>query len=309
MGRRALSGDPRSAGVLAGFDPSGDARDHRCRRAADRGRHLCRTLSIAGAPARRRAHVHKYRRAGAADRADRLFDRAGAGQPDRAQLQARHLHQFRQSARSLRTGIAGGDAARRHSVRHYAVGARRPRRAARQHRPRLPRRYRVEDGQQGSDAAAARGAVVRSERRRDRDRGGRRASLRHGAERRTFGARRTAARGSHHRAGLQALCARHHAAETRHVARRGWRGIGNQTGTMGAVGGFIRKIRRRDPAAAVDRHCTLGRRARGQGFYCRAGSDRRRTGYFVVRRLAGVRGAEEARSSFRGARSREPGNR
>ena len=36
---------------------------------------------------------------------------------------------------------------RRHSVRHHAAGARRTRRAARQHRPRLPCRYQTEDGQ------------------------------------------------------------------------------------------------------------------------------------------------------------------
>ena len=89
----------------------------------------------------------RYRRDGAADGADRLLDRAGAGQSDRAQQPARHLHQFRQSARSLRAGAAGGDARRRHSVRHHAAGARRPRRAARQHRPRLPCRHQTDDGQ------------------------------------------------------------------------------------------------------------------------------------------------------------------
>ena len=73
----------------------------------------------------RRAHLRRFRRDGAADGADRLFDRAGAGQSDRTQLQARHLHQFRQSARSLRPGAAGRDARRRHSVRHHAAGARR----------------------------------------------------------------------------------------------------------------------------------------------------------------------------------------
>ena len=66
---------------------------------------------------------------------------------------------------------------------------------------------------------------TQAQRRRNRDRGGRRASLRHGAERRIVGARRTPARRSHHRAGLQALCARHHAAEARHAARRRRRGI------------------------------------------------------------------------------------
>ena len=114
---------------------------------------------LAGAAAHRRARLYQYRRAGAADRADRLFHRAGAGQSGRAQQPARHLHQFRQSARSLRPGAAGRDAGRRHSVRHHAAGARRTGRAARQHRPRVPRRYRAEDGRQGPDAAAARGVA------------------------------------------------------------------------------------------------------------------------------------------------------
>ena len=86
--------------------------------------------------------------------------------------------------------------------------------------------------------------------RRNHHRRGRRASLRHGAQRRTAGARRTPARGHRDRAGLQALCARHHAAEARHAARRRRRGTFDQAGAMGAVGGSVRQIRRRDPAAA-----------------------------------------------------------
>ena len=88
----------------------------------------------------------------------------------------------------------------------------------------VPRRYQTEDGQQGPDAAAARGVAGRRRRRRNHHRRGRRASLRHGAQRRIAGARRTAARGNRDRAGLQALCARHHAAEARHAARRCGRG-------------------------------------------------------------------------------------
>ena len=38
------------------------------------------------------------------------------------------------------------------------------------------------------------------------------------------------------RAGLQALCARHHAAEARHAARRGRRGLVDRARTLGAVG-------------------------------------------------------------------------
>ena len=95
----------------------------------------------------------QFRRDGAADGADRLFDRAGAGQSGRAQLQARHLHQFCESARPLRAGAAGRDARGRHSVRHHAAGARGARRNARQHRAGVPCRHQTEDGSQGPDAA------------------------------------------------------------------------------------------------------------------------------------------------------------
>jgi allophanate hydrolase len=54
-------------------------------------------------------------------------------------------------------------------------------------------RHQTEDGSQGPDAAAAR-ALPTGARRRNRHRRGRRASLRHGAERRIAGARRTPAR-------------------------------------------------------------------------------------------------------------------
>ena len=131
-----------------------------------------------------------------------------------------------------------------------------------------------------------------SQRRRNHHRRGRRASLRHGAQRRTAGARRTPARGDHDRAGLQALCARHHAAEARHAARGRRRGTFDQAGAMGVVGGSVRQIRRRDPAAARDRHDTAGRRPRREGIYGRARGDRRRARYFRVRRLARVHGGE-----------------
>ena len=138
----------------------------------------------------------EYRRAGAADGADRLFDGAGARQSDRAQLQARHLHQFRQPARPLRPRAAVGDPARRHSVRHHTAGAGRPGRAARQHRPRVSGRHETDARRQGRGAAAACGSLREPERRRNRDRRGRRASFRHGAQRRIEDARRTVARGN-----------------------------------------------------------------------------------------------------------------
>ena len=79
-------------------------------------------------------------------------------------------------------------------------------------------------GSQGPDAARARCVAGSGRQRRNHHRRGRRASLRHGAQRRTAGARRTPARGDRDRAGLQALCARHHAAEARHAARGRGRG-------------------------------------------------------------------------------------
>ena len=54
----------------------------------------------------------------------------------------------------------------------------------------------------------------------------------------------------------------------------------------------VRKIRRRDPAAAVDRHHPARRRPRREGLYRRARRDQRRTRHFIVRRLARVRGGE-----------------
>ena len=93
--------------------------------------------------ASRDARVPDDRRAAAADRADGLHRRAGAGRSDPAQQPARHLHQLRQPARSLRPRGAGLDAAGRHAVRHHAARAGRTRCAARLDRPRLPRRHRA----------------------------------------------------------------------------------------------------------------------------------------------------------------------
>ena len=127
-------------------DPSGDARDHRGRRAADRRRHLCRALSAAGAAPRRRARASPISTRIVLPTAPTAYSTAQVlANPIELNCQARHLHQFRQPARPLRAGAAGGDARRRHSVRHHAAGARRQRRAARQHRPRLPCRHQTDD--------------------------------------------------------------------------------------------------------------------------------------------------------------------
>ena len=77
-----------------------------------RGRCVRGVLPARGAAARARPRLPRDRCAAAADGADRLYGRAGAGRSDRAQQPARHLHQFRQSARSLRLRVAGRDARR-----------------------------------------------------------------------------------------------------------------------------------------------------------------------------------------------------
>ena len=84
------------------------------------------------------------------------------------------------------------------------------------------------------------------------------------------------------RARLQALCARHRAAETRHAAGRGRNRIVDRAGSLGAAGGGVRHIRRRDPAASVDRHRAPGRRPRREGLSGRAGRGRRRARHLRI---------------------------
>ena len=66
----------------------------------------------------------------------------------------------------------------------------------------------------------------------------------------------------------------------------------DQAGAVGVVGGSVRQIRRRDPAAARDRHGTAGGWTRREGICGRARRDRWRARYFIVRRLARVHGGE-----------------
>ena len=133
VGRRALSHRARADRLLAGIPASGDAADHSRRRARHGRRRLRRLLSARGTAARARSHLPLDRRAGVADGADDLYDRASARRSDRAQQPARHLYQFRQSARSLRRSRCRPRCGRRHAVRRDAAGAR----AART--PRSPR--------------------------------------------------------------------------------------------------------------------------------------------------------------------------
>ena len=223
VGGRALSRDPRS---LLASSPDAMHPVTReiiaARRAADRRRYL-RRASTGCEELRRVAEraFAEHRRAGAADGADRLHRRAGAGRSDPAQQPARHLHQFRQPARSLRPRGAGVDAAdgMPFGITLLAPGGQDAQLASigrvvpRRHRTaaRRPRRCR-------SRRCAA--LPPRTRRRRNRDRGGRRASVRHAAQRRIAGARRPPAGSDRDRAGLPALCARrHHAAKAGPAAR------------------------------------------------------------------------------------------
>ena len=83
---------------------------------------FCRAVPARRPALHRAAHIRIHRRDGAADRADRLHRRTGAGEPDRTQQPQRHLHQFRQPAGSVRPRRTRSDARRRHSVRHHAAG-------------------------------------------------------------------------------------------------------------------------------------------------------------------------------------------
>ncbi len=80
-------------------------------RALERGRCVCGVLQAGGSAPRARSHLPQHRRAAPADHADRLHGRPGSGRPDPAQLTARHLHEFRQPARSGRPRGAGEHAA------------------------------------------------------------------------------------------------------------------------------------------------------------------------------------------------------
>ena len=95
-----------------------------------------------------RARLCQYRCAGTADGADRLFHRAGAGQSVDS-TPARYLHQFCQSARPLRAGVAGGDTARRYSFGITLLAPAGHDAQLRLDRPRLPCRYRTCDGRAG----------------------------------------------------------------------------------------------------------------------------------------------------------------
>ena len=102
------------------------------------------------------------------------------------------------------------------------------------------------------------------------DRRGRRASVRHGAERRIEGARRTAARGDQDRAGLQALRAETTPPKPGMLRVEAGKGASIELElwalSAAAFGKFVAAI----PAAAVDRHHPPCRRPRREGISRRA---------------------------------------
>ena len=211
--------------------------------------------------------------------------------PIAAQQPARHLHQFRQPARPLRPRRAGGDARGRHAVRRHAA------RAGRHDDARWRRIGRAFHADDRTAARRARHGRSRRSRRSPTGprageiaaRGGRRASFRHAAQRRA--ARRSARASSSGRTTaprLSALCAcRHHAAEARACcasAPAQGAAIDVEVWALPAEG--VRPLRRRRPAAAVDRHARPRRRPRGQGLSGRGRGDRAARATSPLRRLA-----------------------
>ena len=235
---------------------------------------------------------------GAADRADGLLDRAGAGQSGRAQQPARHLYQFRQSARSLRPRAAGVDAARRHSLRHHAARAGRTRRALASIGRVFHADTRLAIGAKklaqpplaplpastgGEIAIAVVGAHL--------------SGMALNGELKSLGGRllETAITAPDYR--LYALSTSPPKPGMLRV--EDGEGIGDRAGSLGAVGTGLRQIRRRGAAAAVDRHRPPGRRPQRQGLHRRTRSPRRRARHFLLRRLARVYGGSSGGVSCR----------
>ncbi len=278
------------------------------RRAADGGRYVRLALSLAGAAAHGRAHLCRSRRDGAADGADRLFDRAGAGQSDRTQLARLGTYTNFVNLLDL-CGLALPAAMRADGI-PFGITLLAP---------------------AGRDAALASiGRVFHADTKLKMGAKGLTQPALAALPAATSGDEITIAVVGAHLSGmalngeLQALGGRLLEATTtapdyklyaldtmppKPGMLRVDAGAGqfDQAGAMGVVGGSVRQIRRCDPAAARDRHGTAGRWKGREGFCGGAGGDRRRARYFVVRRLARVHGGEGVESSFSGRAKREPG--
>ena len=125
------------------------------RREVFRGRSLPRLLPADRASPHRIRDVLALRRADGADGARRLYAGAGRGRSDPAQQQSRHLYQFRESARSVRTGGADLLCRQRHALWRDLPGALRTRRDACKPRPRRACADRIAARRARSEAADA----------------------------------------------------------------------------------------------------------------------------------------------------------
>ena len=132
-------------------------------------------------------------------------------------------------------------------------------------------------------------------RRRDRHRGGRRASHRHAAQRRAQVLWRAIPGTDHDDRGLSPVpVAGHDAGETRAAAGRRRCRRGRRRRDLDDAGGAIRTLCRVDPRPAVDRHADHHRRPRCEGLSGRGRGDARRPRHLRLRRLAQLHGADES---------------
>ncbi len=146
-------------------------------------------------------------------------------------------------------------AARRHALWRDVSGARRARCGAREPRPRHACADRIAARRTRRQPAGAAAARADGKAGRNPDRSGRRASVRHAAQRRIARVECALRRGDADRAGLQALCARgNDAAEARHAAGRRRQRLIHRAGNLGAECGRLRPLRGGRAGAAVDRH-------------------------------------------------------
>ena len=167
--------------------------------------------------------------------------------PDRAERDARHLHQLRQPARHVRHRGADRQPRRRPAGKRHLPGDRRPRRVVRRTR-RLgrggpPRR----DGLAAAGRDASRGGD-----RRERNRAGglRRAHVGPAAQPRADVARRPLPARLPHRARLHPACAGRRPARPTGTAAPAGRRRGDRARGLGAAPGELRRLHRRRAVAA-----------------------------------------------------------
>ena len=188
---RRFHGGPRSVAASGDADRSSAARESSRRPTRSRGFYALQACKAKLAPVI--ASVDLF----CVPTAPTHYTRRGrARRSDRHQQPARHLHQLRQPARHVRHRRAGRQAKRRPADERHAAGggrqgcARRPRSPATS-RPRAARRSARRAGRCRRRRRIASAAADND----DRARGGRRASVRHAAQRPAQGTRRAASAG------------------------------------------------------------------------------------------------------------------